>query len=259
MKNNLEEVATAAIATAIRNFYDALTNKIDRVSIRDVMRHKNPYLYRARAVVSATEIVDAVLRATVSSSEETIFGNLFFEPLALAVSGGNKSTAQGLDIDIANPSANEIIGIAVKSGTSIFNSSSKKKQDEDMRKARTRVQQSRGVHFKGIVGYGYGRKKSGSKGSYIFEELAGQAFWEFLTGEPDFYKKIADYMDGAPAKYAASFKEHYTLAENRLLKQFVDAFCKDDGSIDWDKLIEFNSGSAEERDRVKHGLATPPA
>jgi len=244
MKNNLTEVATAAIADAIRNFYDALTNKIDRISIRDVMRHKNPYLFRARAVESATEIVDAVLRATVSSSEETIFGNLFFEPLALAVSGGSKSAAQGLDIDIANPVANEIIGIAVKSGTSIFNSSSKKKQDDDMRKARIRIQQKRGIHFKGIVGYGYGKKKSGTRGSYIFEELAGQAFWEFLTGDPDFYKKIAAYMNGAPAHYAASFKNHYNMAENRLLKQFVDSFCKDDGSIDWDKLIEFNSGRA---------------
>lgn len=241
-KNDMQKCATKAIAEAIRSFYAALIKNVDAVSIRDVMKRKNPYLYKARAVASATEIVDAVLRATVSSSEETIFGNLFFEPLALAVSGGNKSTAEGLDIDIVHQNVHEVIGIAVKSGTSVFNSASKKRQDEDMRKARTRVQQSKGMHFRGIVGYGYGKKKSSSKGSFIFEELAGQAFWEFLTGDSEFYKKIARYMHGVPEKFAADFKEHYVMAENRLIKQFVEAFCHEDGSIDWDKLIEFNSG-----------------
>ena len=243
-KSKLDKTAIATIAEAIRNFYDALTKKVDTVSIQDVMRRKNPYLYRAKAVVSASEIVDAVLRATVSSSEETIFGNLFFEPLALAVSGGIKSSAEGLDIDIPRSETNEVICIAVKSGTSVFNASGKKRQDEEMRKARVRIQQHRGTKFRGIVGYGYGRKKVDVTGSFIFEELAGQAFWEFLTGDADFYKKIVSYMGEAPEKHSQKFKERYVMAENRLTKQFVVSFCKDDGSIDWDKLIEFNSGKA---------------
>ena len=51
-------------------------------------------------------------------------------------------------------------------------------------------------------------------------------------------------MGEAPEKHSQKFKERYVMAENRLTKQFVVSFCKDDGSIDWDKLIEFNSGKA---------------
>ena len=51
---------------------------------------------------SAAEIVDSVLTAFVSSSEETIFGNCFFEPIAIAASGGNKALAEGIDIMIQN-------------------------------------------------------------------------------------------------------------------------------------------------------------
>ncbi len=47
------------------------------------MKCKNPYLYRAKAMQSATEIVDSVLTAFVSSSEETIFGNYFLSRLLL--------------------------------------------------------------------------------------------------------------------------------------------------------------------------------
>ena len=65
---------------------------------------------------SATEIVDSVLTAFVSSSEETIFGNCFFEPIAIAASGGNKALAEGIDIMIQNNETNTISAIAVKVG-----------------------------------------------------------------------------------------------------------------------------------------------
>lgn len=36
--------------------------------------------------------------------------------------------------------------------------------------------------------------------------------------------------------------ESYNKAFNRLVREFSNDFCKDDGSIDWEKLVEFNSG-----------------
>lgn len=86
--NNLydEQAVIQAIASALETFYGTLIEKIDGLNIQKVMKRKNPYLYRAKAMQSATEIVDSVLTAFVSSSEETIFGNCFFEPIAIAAS-----------------------------------------------------------------------------------------------------------------------------------------------------------------------------
>ena len=92
---------------------------------------------------SATEIVDSVLTAFVSSSEETIFGNCFFEPIAIAASGGNKALAEGIDIMIQNNETNTISAIAVKSGPSVFNADSKKRQEQNFTAASKLAQQAR--------------------------------------------------------------------------------------------------------------------
>lgn len=89
------------------------------------MKRKNPYLYRPKAMESASEIVESFLSAFVTSSEETIFENCFFEPIAIAVSGGNKALAEGIDLMIQNNENNTIYAIAVKSGSSVFNADSK--------------------------------------------------------------------------------------------------------------------------------------
>ena len=126
-----EQAVVQAIASALEIFYGTLIEKIDGLNIQKVMKRKNPYLYRAKAMQSATEIVDSVLTAFVSSSEETIFGNCFFEPIAIAASGGNKALAEGIDIMIQNNETNTISAIAVKSGPSVFNADSKKRQEQN--------------------------------------------------------------------------------------------------------------------------------
>ena len=103
-----EQEVIKAIATALETFYANLIEKIDGLNIKKVMKRKNPYLYRAKAMQSATEIVESVLNAFVSSSEETIFGNCFFEPIAIAASGGNKALAEGIDIMIQDNETNTI-------------------------------------------------------------------------------------------------------------------------------------------------------
>ena len=124
-KNGVDENAVEqAIATALEQFYGSLLEKIDEIRIEDIMKRKNPYLYRAKAMQNASEIVESVLSATVSSSEETIFGNCFFEPLAIAASGGNKALAEGVDIMVHDQEQNTIYAIAVKSGPSVFNADS---------------------------------------------------------------------------------------------------------------------------------------
>ena len=123
-----EEAVVKAIAEALETFYASLIQKIDGLNIQKVMKRKNPYLYRAKAMQNASEIVGSVLTAFVSSSEETIFGNCFFEPIAIAASGGRKALAEGIDIMLQDDETNTITAIAVKSGPSVFNADSRKKQ-----------------------------------------------------------------------------------------------------------------------------------
>lgn len=237
-----EDDIVKAIASALDEFYTRLITKIDELDIVTIMKRKNPYLYRAKAMENASEIVDSVLTAFVSSSEETIFGNCFFEPIAIAASGGNKALAEGVDIMVEDKPSNTIYAIAVKSGPSVFNADSRKKQEQNFDAAAKLAQQAK-ARYEAYIGYCYGKKKVSSKARpkrYI--ELAGKQFWAELTGDQDFYLKIIKYMGTMPEEYVASYKESYNKASNRLVKQFANQFCKDDGSIDWEGLVKFNSG-----------------
>lgn len=237
-----EQEVIKAISDALENFYGSLILKIDSLDIKKVMKRKNPYLYRAKAMESASEIVENVLNAFISSSEETIFGNCFFEPIAIAASGGNKALAEGIDIMIQDNENNVIYAVAVKSGPSVFNADSKKRQEQNFMAASKLAQQVK-ARFEAYIGYCYGKKKESGRGKpKMYQELAGKKFWTELTGDEEFYKKIITFMGTMPEQYVASYKESYNKAANRLLREFANDFCKEDGSIDWEKLVEFNSG-----------------
>lgn len=234
-----EERVIRAISAALTEFYTTLTSKLEEIDLDTILKRKNPYLYRAKGINSATQIVDGILSAFVSSSEETIFGNSFFEPIAIVVSGGQKAMTEGVDITVDRDDA--IYSIAVKSGTSVFNADSRKRQEQNFLAARKRAQQAHKAFYP-VVGYGYGKKATRRNTEKFYKELAGKDFWYWLTGDPDFYTKIITYMGTAPDRYAERFEAAYTKAENRLVRGFTVKYCKEDGSIDWDALIKFNSG-----------------
>ena len=167
-----EQAVIQAIASALETFYGTLIEKIDGLNIQKVMKRKNPYLYRAKAMQSATEIVDSVLTA--------------------------------------------------------FNADSKKRQEQNFTAASKLAQQAK-ARYEAYIGYCYGKKKESGRGKpKMYQELAGKRFWAELTGDEDFYIKIIGYMGTMPEKYVADYKESYNRAANR--------------SIDWEKLVEFNSG-----------------
>jgi len=235
-----EETAIKAVALALEEFYQSLISKLDTLNIKKIMRRKNPYLFRAKAMNGAAQIVEAVLAAFISSSEETIFGNVFFEPIATAVGQSNKALSEG--IDVMAEREDTVYAVAVKSGTSVFNADSRKKQELNFMAAMKRAQQAR-KRFVPIVGYSYGRKKTTNRGQpKIYAELAGQEFWYELTGDDQFYIKLIRFMKELPEKYIENYDMAYQKAANRLLKEFTNEFCLEDGSIDWEKLVKFNSG-----------------
>ena len=224
-----EKAVFEAVGTALTDFYTALTRTLDNIDVDKILKRKNPYLYRAKGINSAGQIVDGILAAYISSSEETVFGNCFFEPIAVVVSG------------ITVDKNNTIYSIAVKSGTSVFNADSRKRQEQNFQSAQKRAQQARKAYLP-VVGYGYGKKKTKAGKEKFYLELAGKDFWEWLTGDADFYTKIIEFMGTRPDEYVKEFEEAYSKAQNRMIREFTIKYCREDGSIDWNTLIKFNSG-----------------
>ncbi|MED1919456.1 PmeII family type II restriction endonuclease [Bacillus thuringiensis] len=226
------------VSDLLDNFYRRRIDKITTLKLKDTLARKNPYLYKALGIERASEIVEEILKAYMSSSDEGIFGDAFFEPLAEKVSGGHVGDTEGVDVIIEDDSKHK--AIAVKSGTNVFNADSRKKQAENFAKLRSRIHK-RGKLFDAIVGYAYGKKETDIN-KQGFREIAGQVFWEELTGDSEFYLKINEVIKEKPMKHLPEYNKAFDSAINRFTLEFMKEFCSEDGSINWDKLLIFNSG-----------------
>lgn len=232
------------IRSSLDNFYQRRMKKLTELKLSSVLRKKNPYLLRAVGVRKASEIVQEVLKAYMSSSDETIFGDAFFEPIAKLCSGGIVSPSEGVDIAVETDTVYK--AIAVKSGPNIFNASQAKRQDQEFKSLRSRLLKLY-KQFDALLGHGYGRKFSDPTDNRIYRIRSGQVFWEELTGDSDFYLKLISLMRDYPKEHRIAFEEAWDLAINRFEQEFLNNFGNPDGSIDWEKLLKYNSGKEQIR------------
>lgn len=235
---NKEEIAIK-VKKLLNDFYRRRISTLNDLQLMKALRKKNPYLFKAIGTEKASEIIENMLLAYMSSSDEGIFGDAFFEPLALFVSGGESAPSSGVDIVLQDEKRYR--AFAVKSGTSVYNSSSKKKQALDFNALRNRMFKLQKI-FDPIIGYAYGRKRQ-RQGSSAFRELAGQEFWYEVSGDSDFYLEIIRMMQDLPNQHAVEFKKSWDHAVNRFTRDFAEEFCDRDGGILWEKIVEFNSAT----------------
>jgi hypothetical protein len=235
---NINELESL-ISRCLRDFYERRLQKVKELKLKSFVRRKNPYLFRALGIQKASEIVERLLADYISASDETIFGDAFFEPIARIASGGKASDAEGVDFVIE--SEDRIKAVALKSGPYPYNASQKKRQSQEFLAVRSRLYKLH-KQFDPILGHAYGRVKSKPSKDVIYRDSSGQAFWHETTGDPEFYLKLIRLMKDEPAKHRKEYEPAWDAAINRFTGEFIKDFCFPDGSIDWEKLVDFVSG-----------------
>jgi hypothetical protein len=228
------------ITHCLEDFYQHRMQRLGTLRLRQVLRRKSPYLYKAIGTQSANEVVEGILSAYLSSSDEGIFGATFFEPVAKAVSGGVVSPAEGVDIAIETPT--KYLAVSVKSGPNPFNSSQKKRQNDEFLVLRSRLMKLK-KQFDAMLGHCYGRLRSEPSKVQIYRDRSGQEFWTELTGDKDFYQKLIRLMrEDLITRHREEYRTAWQQAVNRYVREFTNDFCDENGAIDWERLLQFNSG-----------------
>ena len=54
-------------------------------------------------------------------------------------------------------------------------------------------------------------------------------------------------MDNLPEQYIDRYNQSYSKAYNRLVRDFSNEFCNLDGTINWKKMVDYNSGSPKRK------------
>ena len=195
-------------------------------------------MLRAVGTEKASEIIEYLLNSLLSASDETIFGNTFFEPIARIVSGGKVSGAEGVDFEVHKN--NRISAYAVKSGTHWGNASQKKRINDEFSSLRSRLYKMY-MQFDAVIGHGYGTQKNEPNSKRIFRDVSGQAFWKVITDDPYFYLKLIKIMKDEPQKHKIAFKKEWDATINKFTQEFISDFCNPEFKIDWEKLCQFVS------------------
>jgi len=235
----------------ITPFYEIRMQRLKALSLNDIVKRKNPYLFKAKNIQTAEELIKYILDAFLSSQEETIFGDLM-EGLAIFVCGevfNGRKAEQGKfkSIDLIFQRDNKIYIVGIKSGPNWGNSDQVGRIKTNFKAAR-KILRSEGEKLKivAVNGCMYGKdnkphkvnKKDIGKSYYKF---CGQEFWELITGGKNFYQKIVVPIDKEAKKKDENFRSIYSAKINELTKDFSSNYLMKNGGINWEKLIDFVS------------------
>jgi hypothetical protein len=230
------------VADNIAVFHEKRISNLNTLKLTDILKRKNPYLFRAKNILTAQEIVRALVDAHTSSSEEGIFGD-WLEGLAIFVNqkvyDGWKSGVKGIDLEFDNNGVRYLVSI--KSGPNRGNSSQIEKMKTDFNTAMKTLRTSNSnLQILCVNGCCYGKDNNSDKGSYF--KYCGQRFWEFIGGSETIYTDIIEPLGYMAKEKNDYFLEKYSGMLNRFSKEFMESFCDTDGNILWENLVAFNSG-----------------
>lgn len=233
----------------IETFHTKRIEGIANLKLADLLKSKNPYLFKAKNINVAAALITAILDARLSSSEEGSFGG-FLEHLAIFVAentgGGYKSAAKGIDIEIFRKGVRYLI--AVKSGKNWGNAGQHSELRNNFKTAIKVIRQAKRVgELQPTLGICYGKFKTVDTGEYL--HIGGQSFWNLISDDPNLYIDLIEPIGYKAQEHNATFNKEKSRTYNRLIREFMDEYCRKD-EIDWPKLVRFVSGNLGEAARV---------
>lgn len=227
----------------IVDFHQKRLAVVSRMTLNELLK-KNPYLFKAKNIITASGLIESTMSAFLSSSEEKIFGD-FLEDLAIHIAGktcnGRKSASQGIDLELENNGT--IYVISIKSGPNWGNSSQHKKLAQDFKDAVIRLRQSKTIKsVQPTLGICYGKARTVySRQGYL--KVVGQNFWTLISSDKSLYTEIIGPIGYRAKEHNDKYEVERARISNLLTKQFIEQFCKITGEINWEKIVIANSGN----------------
>jgi hypothetical protein len=231
----------------ITPFYNKRFSDLQALKLKAVLKRKNPYLFKAKNIELAQDLVKGILDAYLSSQEETIFGDLL-EGFAIFVSqslyNGFKSKLKSVDLEFQRSDIYYIVGI--KSGPNWGNSDQINQMKNNFKIAKKLLHIQEGIPKKIVAVNGciYGKDKTPFKKDKdrdkCYFKYCGQLFWEFISEDSNLYREIIVPIDQEAKQKDENFKTAYIGKINAMTQEFMDNFMTRH-QIDWVKFLDFVS------------------
>lgn len=233
------------IRKEVELFHSNRLNKIKNLSLDEILERKNPFLFCALGIQTAEELVNNIVNATISSSEETTFGNLIKRLAHFILEktyDAKKSEHKGIHYEFEVKG--EINLVSVRSGIR-HNKSNYTDIEDSFKKAKATLNQSGCKKLvRAVLGIAYGKEKRKRSNNYSL--YVAQQFWHFISGSESLYIDIIEPIGYMAKEKNEAYHSEKAKAINLLVRELLSDFCLVDGGIDWQKLVRFNSGNMEQ-------------
>lgn len=223
--------AEVDIHKSVAHFSDRVRAKLSDHPSK-IIAKKNPFLFRARVSTDAKLLATMIVDAFLSSSEETMFGNVLEEIVIDVCShakGGRKSSTESIDLEYDEGRQRTIVQI--KSGPNWGNSRQRSALVASFNKARQVIRQGRNVEVRCVEGICYGPSDTKDLGTH----------WRLIGN--DFWLSISDWDGTALAVFniigdhaGNGLEEARETAYNEMV-----AFLRGRGAVTPDNLVKWNS------------------
>lgn len=234
----------------INYYFESRIATINNLTLDQLLLNLNPYLIIKEGDYLVSTLLQKAIDANISSSEEILFEN-WLRGLAIFINqrvyGGQRPDIPGIDLEFTKDDIRYIVNI--KAGPKWHNKSQRDKMLSEFNDAkRTLATSGSKLQVVAVNGCCYGRDdkphKFPAKGT-DYLKLCGQRFWEFISGDEELFIKIIEPLGHMAKERNDEFILSYSKMINVFTKEFADNFCKNDGSIDWERLVKFNSSKKE--------------
>lgn len=219
-----------------------------KMDFNKLIEQKNPYLFRAKNILTAQELVKGFVDAFLQSQEETLFGN-FIEGLAIFVCdkvyGAKKTELTGMDLEFEKEGT--IYVVEIKAGWNWGNASQIKQLKINAKNAKEKLEKETGKQVVIVNGCCFGKKKNSKPEKDGYYKICGQDFWYLISNDDDLYVKIIEPISHKAKQKNEEFLLAYSALLNRFTIEFAKKFCDKNGNIEWQKLVAFNSGRKQKK------------
>lgn len=248
--DQLEAKIRQYVEANIGAFHQTRLESLRELQLKLILKRKNPYLFKAKHIIAAPDLVKLLLDAHLSSQEETLFGE-FLEGLAIYICGqtygGVKSTRPSIDLEFRKDNIYYIVSI--KSGPNWGNSDQIHKMRDNFAQAIAELKKTKEKPtIIGVNGCCYGQDAHPDKGDYF--KYCGQDFWGFISGDKELYTRIIEPLGFKAKEKNEEFLSDYAKIVTNFTVEFATEFC-DDGEINWARLVAFNSAHSEPGRQIK--------
>lgn len=238
---NLKDLSTYAEQSIIKLHQARLLN-IQKLVLNNELRNKDFNFYRTIQLHTLGELINRCVEHHIYLTEKRMFeswvkGLIIF--ICHQTHGGFKSNLPGVDFEFID----EDYGFLAKLFFHNYSSSlpQKRKWLKQLIIVKKKLQnENPTIVYKAAQVFPLAEDYSNSDEEFII--YSGTNFWQWLTGEDNFFERSIKPIVGSARSKDQKYWDTHTQMLNRFYRTFTEQYLRSDFSIDWEKLVRFNSG-----------------